>query len=90
MAEMNCDISQQRSKSLEGFREERFDFIVSLCERASDNCPSWLSGGDFMRWSFDDPAAFQGTPAERRRLYSTTGAQIRRRIEMLLAVHKIS
>jgi thioredoxin type arsenate reductase len=89
MADLRVDIAQQTSKSLDQFRDQRFDFIISLCERASENCPSWPAGGEYMRWSIDDPATANGTETERQRRYHTTATQIRRRIEMLLAAHKI-
>jgi protein-tyrosine-phosphatase len=87
MAELGVDISGQRSKSLETFRGQRFDLVISLCERANETCASFPAT-EQLRWSFDDPAAAEGTLIQRRHAFWAVATQIKRRVEMMLAVYR--
>jgi len=53
------DISNQRSKSIEEFRGELFDYVVTLCDRARSSCP-FFPGKKVLHRSFDDPAGARG------------------------------
>lgn len=41
MSEIAIDISRQRSKGLEAFAGQRFDFVITVCARAAETCPRW-------------------------------------------------
>src|SRR5438094_588353 len=56
MRERGIEISHHRSKSLEEFAGERFDYLITVCDRARESCPVW-PGAQAIHWSFDDPAA---------------------------------
>ena len=45
LREIGIDISQQRSKSVEEFRREPFDVVVTVCDAAAEDCPVWLGRG---------------------------------------------
>src|SRR5512139_2121425 len=62
LREIGIDISQQRSKSAEEFRQEPFDVVVTVCDDAAENCPVWLGQGQRVHIGFPDPAA--APPAE--------------------------
>ena len=57
LREIGIDISQQRSKSVEGFRQEPFDVVVTVCDAAAEECPVWLGRGQRVHIGFPDPAA---------------------------------
>jgi arsenate reductase (thioredoxin) len=42
MTELGIDISQQRSKSVDLFRDQEFDSVITVCDDAAKNCPVWL------------------------------------------------
>jgi arsenate reductase (thioredoxin) len=65
MAELGIDISSQRPKSVSAFRDQAFDLVVTVCDNAYQSCPFWLGQGTLVHVSFPDPAAAQGTNAER-------------------------
>lgn len=65
MGELGIDISTQRSKSTERFRDTPFDLVVTVCDNAADNCPLWLGRGRVIHIGFLDPAAVTGTEEER-------------------------
>ena len=45
-----------RSKSVDEFRGEDFDLVVTLCDSANNECPTWLGKGKRYHHSFPDPA----------------------------------
>jgi arsenate reductase len=65
MAELGIDISAQRSKSTDAFRETAFDVVMTLCDDAAQSCPIWLGEGRVVHMGFPDPAAATGSEEER-------------------------
>jgi arsenate reductase len=65
MEELDIDISDQRSKSVDEFRGEAFDVVITVCDDAAENCPLWLGSGNIHHIGFPDPADASGSEAER-------------------------
>lgn len=63
MAEVGIDISTQRSKSIEEFRGENFDYVVTVCDQAKAACP-FFPGEIILHKDFEDPSEFKGTEDE--------------------------
>ena len=63
MAEIGIDLSRQRSKSIEEFREKNFDYVITLCDHAKEACP-FFPGEKILHKSFEDPSKFKGTEEE--------------------------
>ncbi len=57
LAEQGIDISGHRSKSLEEFRGQKFDYIITVCDRIKETCPTFTGDPERIHWSFADPAA---------------------------------
>lgn len=55
---------QGESKSVDLFRDERFDLVITVCDDAAENCPVWLGKGKKAHISFPDPAKATGTEME--------------------------
>lgn len=55
MAEAGIDISSHRSRSIDELGEREFDFVVTVCDRAKENCPFFPAVRSFIHRSFDDP-----------------------------------
>ncbi len=53
------------SKSVDRFRDQGFDLVITVCDEANEQCPVWLGSGRRVHRSFADPARAQGTPEER-------------------------
>ena len=87
MKEIGIDISGQRSKSVSEFDGQSFDFVVTVCDNARDNCPVFPAGTERIHWSFEDPAAVQGSEAERLAAFRRIRDQIRERVQAFLASH---
>jgi arsenate reductase len=65
MAELDIDIRRQQPKSVDVFRGQDFDQVITLCDSAAAQCPFWLGRGRQVHIGFPDPAAIRGTEAER-------------------------
>jgi arsenate reductase len=72
------------SKSVEKFRNDRFDFVVTLCDAASEECPVWLGRGIRLHESFEDPASTVGTDQDRLAVFRKVRDEMLLRIPDLL------
>ena len=77
MREIGVDISRQRSKSIEEFRGARFDVVVTVCDSAKETCPFFPAAGELVHRGFADPAAAEGTDAERLEVFRRSRDEIR-------------
>jgi arsenate reductase len=59
MKEIGIDISGHRSKSVDEFSGQAFDYVVTVCDSARDSCPVFAAGSQRIRWSFQEPAAVE-------------------------------
>jgi arsenate reductase len=64
MKEIGIDISRHRSKSMDEFSGQHFDYVITLCDNANEQCPLFFGGVKKMHMGFDDPAAATGTEEE--------------------------
>jgi arsenate reductase len=83
LAEVGIDISHHRSKAVGEIPAAEVDTVVTLCEE--EECPLFLGQATRLHWGLPDPAAVQGTEAERLEAFRATRHELRRRIEALLA-----
>jgi arsenate reductase len=65
MRELGIDISGHRSKSVDEFASQPFDFVLTVCDNANETCPIFSGHGTRIHRNFTDPAAVQGTDEER-------------------------
>src|SRR6478609_6177457 len=56
MRDIGVDISTHRSKSVDEFLEEPFDYVITVCDNANESCPIFPGNVERIHWSFDDPA----------------------------------
>jgi arsenate reductase (thioredoxin) len=82
MREVNIDIASQRSKDLTEFLGQEFDYIITVCDRARDNCPTFPGDNERIHWGFDDPAAAIGSEEERLKVFRRVRNEIRNRISI--------
>ena len=61
MRETGIDISWQQSKHVDELPTREFDYIITLCDHAAQNCPVFLGEGVRLHQGFSDPAAVQGS-----------------------------
>jgi arsenate reductase len=88
MAEAGVDISRQRSTTLDGLGDLRFDVVVTVCADAHESCPVFPGRARVVHRGFDDPprlAAGAATAAEALAHYRRVRDEIRAFVEALPA-----
>jgi arsenate reductase (thioredoxin) len=87
MREAGVEIGGQRSKSVDEFAGQEFDYVVTVCDNAREECPNFPGRTRRVHWSFDDPARAEGGWPERmsafRRVRDEIGARLREWVEGL-------
>lgn len=61
LAELDVDISTQRSKGLDAFAGKKFDYVVTVCGRAKEGCVVFPGAKKYLHASFDNPSGFSGS-----------------------------
>ena len=64
MKELGIDISAQRSKSINEFRDEQFDYIITVCDHAAQYCPAFAGPAKRIHWSIKDPVVIGDDEAQ--------------------------
>jgi arsenate reductase (thioredoxin) len=80
MMEAGIDISNHRSKSVDEFAGQPFDYIITVCDNAQQNCPIFPGKGERIHWSFEDPAAVEGDEHARLHAFREIRDQIQERM----------
>jgi protein-tyrosine-phosphatase/DNA-binding transcriptional ArsR family regulator len=84
MRDRGIDIAGGRSKHLSEFAAERFDYVISLCDRVREVCPEFPGGPELIHWSIPDPAREPGSDAETRPAFERTATELCTRIGFLI------
>lgn len=79
-----------RSKNWDEFAQPgapKLDFVFTVCDNAAGEvCPFWPGQPTTAHWGVPDPAAVQGSDAEKTRAFMATAVTLKRRIELMLAL----
>ena len=76
MREIGIDISEQTSKDVVTLLGQHVPYVVTVCDNAKERCPIFPGTWKFLHWSFEDPAAAEGTPEERLAVFRRIREQI--------------
>jgi arsenate reductase len=78
MSELGIDISWQRSKNVDEFEGQRFDYVITVCDNARETCPVFFAAAEKLHHSFDDPPApLDGTDEERLTIFRRVRDELR-------------
>lgn len=88
MQELDIDISQNTSKSLEQFQDKSFDLVVTVCDNAKESCPVFPGAKETLHWPFDDPADATGTDDEKMVVFRRVRDEIKDTIQTYLSTGK--
>ncbi len=90
LSQTGYPVENLRSKSWDefaGLDAPRMDCIITVCDNAAgEACPLWPGHPASAHWSFEDPAAIDGTAAQKRAAFAKIFRQIAARIDTLLAL----
>jgi arsenate reductase len=88
MREIGVDISSHRSKSADKFSGQEFDFVITVCDNARENCPYFPAKTKLIHHSFDDPAIVEGNEETRLKAFRVARDEIRDYLKEFVAERK--
>ena len=77
MRELGIDLSGHRSKHVDEFAGQAFDYVLTVCDNAKESCPIYPGHTNRLHRSFDDPAAVQGSEPDRLAVFRRVRDEIR-------------
>jgi protein-tyrosine-phosphatase len=78
------DISENRTKNLDEFRSQRFDTVITLCDRVREVCPEFPARPELVHWSIPDPALEGPTNRASYPAFERTANELETRISFRL------
>ncbi len=82
--ELGFGMEEAHSKSADEFREQEFDLVVTVCDSAAADCPTWPGARHLVHWSIEDPSFVTGDPARRTAAFRATRDDLRQRIDAMM------
>lgn len=86
MAAREIDLSGQRSKHLDEFRDQQFDYVITVCDNARETCPVFPGAPERIHWSIPDPSSVEGDEKEREAAFERAADDLLTRIRYLLSL----
>ena len=87
MREVGIDISGHRSKSVDEFAGQPFDYVITVCDNAKGSCPIFPAKTQRIHWSIEDPAKVQGSEEERLVAFRRARDELRTRLQAFTQGH---
>ena len=85
MNEIGIDISGHRSKSIDEFEGQTFDYVITVCDNANQHCPMFPGKTQRIHWSIDDPAAAVGSEEEQLTVFERVRDELREKLREFAA-----
>jgi ArsR family transcriptional regulator, arsenate/arsenite/antimonite-responsive transcriptional repressor / arsenate reductase (thioredoxin) len=86
LREHGIDLAGRLPQPLSAFERQRFDYVITLCDRVREVCPEFPGGGEQVHWSIPDPGASGGTDQDTYPAFQRMAAELKSRIGFLLGV----
>jgi len=84
MAERGIDITGHRSKHVDEFEGQTFDYVITVCDNANETCPVFPGAPRRLHWSLPDPAAVEGSEQVRLDAFRRVRMMLTERFEQFL------
>jgi arsenate reductase len=84
LADVGIDIGGATSKPVGAFLGRRFDYVITLCDRARITCPVFPGGRETLHWGLDDPNEVEGTDAVKRAAFDRVLTEIAGRLHQFV------
>jgi len=84
MKELGIDISSQHSKSIEELPNQTFDYVITVCDNANQQCPTFPKAVSRLHWSIEDPAAVEGGAEIRLNAFRRVREELSERLQKFL------
>jgi arsenate reductase len=86
--EAGLDHSWARSKSVTEYLGQTFDYVITVCDQARQNCPVFPGVHETLHWGYEDPAAVEGTHEQRLAAFRSTLTMMAGRIQSFITLAK--
>jgi arsenate reductase len=81
MSELGIDISLHESKTLDRYLNDRFEYVITVCDDANESCPVFPNARTRLHWSLPDPSKATGAQEQQLAVYRTVRDELMRRIQ---------
>jgi len=86
LEEAGVDASPARSKSVQEYLGQPFDYVITVCDQAREACPVFPGGAESLHWGYEDPAEAAGSEEERLAVFRRVFTALGERIELFATV----
>jgi arsenate reductase len=86
LQQAGIDPAQFHSKSMDEYLDRDFDYVITVCDNAAEECPVFPGDPQRIHWSFTDPAAVEGTDVVKLSAFQQTLREMRQRLEGFIPV----
>ena len=86
LEEAGIDWSGARSKSVDEFAGQAFDYVITVCDRARQICPVFPGSYNALHWGLEDPAEVEGSDAEKLAAFKRTYVELHQRLRPFVEV----
>ena len=86
LADAGIDWSNAESKTIDRFLEQRFDYVITVCDRAKATCPVFPGSENTLHWGLDDPSEVAGTDDERLAAFRRTEMEVSARLRPFIEI----
>jgi arsenate reductase len=88
LEEAGLSTADLHSKSVSELAGQPFDYVITVCDSARQDCPVFPGEGQRLHWGYDDPSAAEGSDEERLRAFRRVFTAISQRIDLFLSVER--
>jgi arsenate reductase (thioredoxin) len=88
LAEAGIDASSARSKSVDEYLGQSFDYVVTVCDEARQVCPVFPGVHESLHWGYEDPAEATGTEEEKLAVFRRVFVQLGERVRQFAVVNR--
>ena len=85
LAEIGIDISAETSDHLDEYRDMHFDYVITLCDDANEQCPVFFGGGTRLHMGFPDPPHSNDPTEENLQKFREVRDSIRSHMEIFFS-----
>jgi arsenate reductase len=86
MRDLGIDISRHRSKTLNEYAGDHFDYVITVCDKANESGPVFPADTERIHWSFEDPSQVTGSDEQRKHVFRKVRDEISGRLRLFQTV----
>ena len=88
LEDAGINASWARSKSVDEYLGQSFDYVITVCDEARQECPVFPGEHESMHWGYEDPALAEGSEDERLAVLRRVFIQLSERIGQFIPLAK--